>query len=100
MQKNKAFYDTFVPLLQTLKTYEKDGWLRYSKHETLPLTIWCYTEQTQYDRKWDNITLNTRSLITDDTGRIIASSFPKFFNWANQVLRHLKIYRTLSYKKI
>lgn len=46
------------------------------------LIITNYTRQTQYDKLWNNITLNCRSLIWDsETGNIIAKSFPKFFNF-------------------
>lgn len=75
-------FEDDTDLLKVLTSYENDGWLTSTKHETLPLTIWNYTENTQYERHWDNITLNCRSIVTEnETGKIIASSFPKFFNW-------------------
>ena len=49
-------------------------------HPTLPLTIWNYSEKVQYDNLWDDITTQTRGLVTDDKGNIVARPFTKFFN--------------------
>jgi len=49
-------------------------------HPTLPLTIWNYSEKVQYDNLWDDITMQTRGLVTDDKGNIVARPFKKFFN--------------------
>ena len=49
-------------------------------HPTLPLTIWNYSEKVQYDSLWNDITLQTRGLVTDDKGNIVARPFKKFFN--------------------
>ena len=49
-------------------------------HPTLPLTIWNYSEKVQYDSLWNDITTQTRGLITDDKGNIVARPFKKFFN--------------------
>jgi len=49
-------------------------------HPTLPLTIWNYTEKVQYEGLWDEITLQTRGLVTDDEGNVVARPFKKFFN--------------------
>jgi RNA ligase len=49
-------------------------------HPTLPLTIWNYSEKVQYDSLWNDITLQTRGLVTDNKGNIVARPFKKFFN--------------------
>ena len=49
-------------------------------HPTLPLTIWNYSEKVQYDNLWDDITMQTRGLVTDEKGNIVARPFKKFFN--------------------
>ena len=49
-------------------------------HPTLPLIIWNYSEKVQYDSLWNDITLQTRGLVTDDKGNIVARPFKKFFN--------------------
>jgi len=69
-----------MELLDTLKKYERQGWLRSQRHDTLPLSIWNYTEQTQYERKWNEITLLARGLVIDDLGNIQAHPLKKFFN--------------------
>lgn len=65
---------------QILKTYELNGLVRSQTHPTLPLTIWNYTEKVQYEGLWDEVTLATRGLVTDGSGRVVARPFRKFFN--------------------
>lgn len=66
--------------LKTLQKYYEEGWLIKQTHPTLPLTIWNYSQTTQYEGKWDEITLQCRGLVTDDMGNICARPFKKFFN--------------------
>ena len=67
-------------MLETLNKYFEDGLLYKQNHPTLPLTIWNYTEKVQYEDLWDEITIQTRGLVTDDKGNIVARPFKKFFN--------------------
>jgi hypothetical protein len=67
-------------MLETLNKYYEDGWLIKQTHPTLPLTIWNYSQTTQYEGKWDEITLQCRGLVTDDMGNVVARPFKKFFN--------------------
>ena len=66
--------------LKTLHKYKDEGWLMNQVHPELPLTIWNYTQQTQFEGMWDEITLSCRGLVTDDEGNIVARPFKKFFN--------------------
>lgn len=50
------------------------------KHPTEDLYIYNYTPSVQYEKLWDEITLNTRGLIMDSKMNIIAKPFGKFFN--------------------
>lgn len=50
------------------------------KHPTEELYIYNYTPSVQYEKLWDEITLNTRGLIMDSEMNIIAKPFGKFFN--------------------
>ena len=68
-------------MLETLEKYYEDGYLIKQVHPTLPLTIWNYSQTTQYEKKWDEITLMSRGLVTENvTGKIVARPFKKFFN--------------------
>jgi len=68
-------------LLETLERYYNEGWLIKQTHPELPLTIWNYSQSTQYAGKWDEVTLMTRGLVTDNqTGEIVGMPFKKFFN--------------------
>jgi hypothetical protein len=66
----------------TLDKYVEEGWLIRQSHPTLPLSIYNYSQATQYAGKWDDVTLSCRGVITDDeTGAVIVKPFSKFFNY-------------------
>jgi RNA ligase len=66
--------------LDLLKQYETEGLLYSQVHPTLPLTIWNYTDKSQWESLWNEITLSCRGLVTDDLGNVVARPFRKFFN--------------------
>ena len=57
-----------------------DGIINDSKHKELPLTILNYSKIAQFEKKWDDLTLQCRGLVIDDLDNIIAIPFKKFFN--------------------
>ena len=61
-----------------------EGYIRTQTHPQYPYTIYNYTEKTQFDRVWNEATLQCRGLIVDDDGKIIARPFRKFFNWGEE----------------
>lgn len=63
-----------------LADYVSKGLVIGQAHSTLPLAIFNYSRTCQYDRMWDDITLNCRGLILDTKGNVVARPFPKFFN--------------------
>lgn len=65
-----------------LDQYVEEGWLVSQKHPKLPLEIYNYSQKTQYEKKWDSVTLACRGLIVDsETGNIVVKPFSKFFNY-------------------
>lgn len=68
-------------MLATLEKYYQDGLLQKQTHPKHDLTIWNYTPKVQYDRLWDDITIQCRGLVTNSKGEIIARPFKKFFNY-------------------
>ncbi len=60
--------------------YEKAGKLRVQKHPDRDLFIANYTEQVQFKRLWDDLTMMCRGLIFRPDGTIVARPFRKFFN--------------------
>lgn len=67
---------------QILDQYVVEGWLIRQSHPTLPLSIYNYSQSTQYESHWDEVTLSCRGVITDDlTGEVIVKPFSKFFNY-------------------
>lgn len=63
-----------------LERYVAEGWLISQTHPTLPLTIYNYSQATQYEAKWDEVTLSCRGLVFDDEGNQVSYPFKKFFN--------------------
>jgi hypothetical protein len=68
-------------MLSTLEKYYSDGLLHKQTHPTLDLTIWNYSPKVQYERLWDDITMQCRGLVTNSKGEIVARPFKKFFNY-------------------
>lgn len=67
--------------LTILGDYVSKGLLVGQSHPTLPLAIFNYSRECQYEGLWDDITLNMRGTILDTKGNVIAKPFPKFFNY-------------------
>lgn len=68
-----------LELLQ--KHYIDKGLIVKQDHPTLPLSIYNYSRECQYEGKWDRYTMACRGLILDREGNVIAKTFAKFFNW-------------------
>jgi len=68
-------------MLEILQKYHTDGLLHKQTHPTFDLTIWNYSPKVQYERLWDEITLQCRGLVTNSKGEIVARPFKKFFNY-------------------
>jgi RNA ligase len=59
----------------------KEGWLISQTHPELDLTIYNYSQKTQYERFWNEETLSCRGLVMDSYGNIVGRPFKKFFNF-------------------
>jgi hypothetical protein len=71
----------YIPNQELLVQHLNNGVVETRRHNTLPLTIWCYSKKATYDSIWDEVTCKTRGLITHaHTGEIVARPFEKFFN--------------------
>lgn len=68
-------------MIQILEQYHEKGLLMKQTHPTLDLTIWNYSPSVQYERLWDDITVQCRGLVTNSLGEIVARPFKKFFNY-------------------
>lgn len=66
--------------ITTLKEMIATGYVKVNQHPTVDLYIYNYSETAQYERLWNEVTLQCRGLILDATGKVIARPFPKFFN--------------------
>lgn len=59
------------------------GYVRIQTHPTLPLSIANYSEKTQYENAWNEVTLACRGLIYDADGGVVARPYRKFFNYGD-----------------
>ncbi|RUT69285.1 2'-5' RNA ligase [Flavobacterium cupreum] len=72
-----------------LKEMISKNYVRVNKHPEHDLYIYNYTQNAQFERVWNEVTLACRGLILDQNDTMIARPFPKFFNLGemeNQVL--------------
>jgi RNA ligase len=67
--------------IRTLNKYVNEGRIERNPHPTLPISIYNYSRETQFKNDWDEVTLFMRGTIIDDKGYVVASAFPKFFNY-------------------
>ena len=63
--------------LKELEKYYQDGLLLKQTHPRYDLTIWNYSPKVQYDKLWDDITIQCRGLVTNSNGDIINSPNPQ-----------------------
>jgi RNA ligase len=71
--------------IKILNDYVERGLLEKNAHPTLPIAVYNYSREVQYDNNWDDITLSMRGTIIDNKGYVVASAFPKFFNYEEVV---------------
>jgi hypothetical protein len=67
----------------------QSGHIIVQKHPSAQLYIYNYTPLAQYERVWNEVTLQCRGLILNEKQEVIAQPFKKFFNLGecdNQVL--------------
>ncbi|MCF8783235.1 T4 RnlA family RNA ligase [Rhodococcus ruber] len=71
---------TTTPDKAKLDQYVKLGLVRSQTNDAGTLTIYVYTEFTQFERIWNNVTRQCRGLVVDNSGRCVVKCLPKFFN--------------------
>jgi RNA ligase len=65
-----------------LKDMINEGYVRTQNHPDDSLTILNYTNKTQFESKWNDVTKKTRGLIVNSvSNEIVSRPFEKFFNW-------------------
>jgi RNA ligase len=65
----------------TINELIKDGYLKLNQDKYSNLQLLNYTDKAQFDKVWNDYTLECRGLIFDDSGTIIARPLCKFFNY-------------------
>lgn len=72
--------------VEDLQAAINDKWVRVQTNEDNTLSIYNYTEDAQYRRYWNPVTLNCRGLILDNYMNIVARPWKKFFNFGERPL--------------
>lgn len=75
--------------IKLLKEMMDDGFVVKQNHPEADIFIYNYTAKAQYDKLWNEVTLNCRGLIMDSKMNIIARPFPKFFNLGELENQHI-----------
>jgi len=75
--------------LNILNHYIEKGLVVKQDHPTLPLSIYNYSRTCQYERLWDDVTMDCRGLVLDSEGNVIAKPFRKFFNMEEHKLEEI-----------
>lgn len=65
---------------QLLQKMIDDGLVYMQKHPSADLFIYNYSPKVQFDKLWNEVTLQTRGLILDKEMNVVAKPFGKFFN--------------------
>jgi RNA ligase len=66
--------------IDTLQKLLEEKYLVSQKHPQTDLWIYNYSQKTQFEGFWNEITLNCRGLILDKDYQVVARPFRKFFN--------------------
>ncbi|CAI2769090.1 T4 RnlA family RNA ligase [Flavobacterium collinsii] len=72
-----------------LKEMLSKNYVKVNKHPKHDLYIYNYTQNAQFEKVWNEVTLACRGLILDENDNVVARPFLKFFNLGemeNQVL--------------
>lgn len=75
----------YQPDLERLRELVSEGYLTEQVHPLGGLSIFNYTQKAQWERAWNDDTRHCRGLIVAHDGRVIARSFPKFFNYGEEM---------------
>lgn len=62
------------------REHEEQGLIACRSHPTHDLLIWNYTQHCQFEKAWNDVTMQARGLITGLDGTIVARPFRKFHN--------------------
>lgn len=66
--------------IEQFRAREVQGLITCRSHPSTELVIWNYTPQCQFERAWDEVTMQARGLITTPSGTVVARPFRKFKN--------------------
>lgn len=72
--------------LELLNSHVSDGIVNVQKHDNFDYYIYNYSQTVQFQKLWDDVTMDCRGLILDGVGNIVARPFRKFFNLQEHVM--------------
>lgn len=75
--------------IELLKKHVADGLVNVQKHPEFDYYIYNYAQTVQFEKLWDDVTLDARGLILDGNGNIVARPFRKFFNFEEHNIKDI-----------
>jgi len=75
-------------------------YISVQKHPEADLYIYNYTQNAQFERVWNEITLMCRGLILDVNMNIVALPFKKFFNYEEHSVEDIPVGDFEAYEKM
>jgi RNA ligase. len=66
--------------IEQFREHEEQGLITCRPHPTADLVIWNYTPKCQFEKAWNDVTMQARGLITKPDGTIKSHCLEKFFN--------------------
>lgn len=61
----------------------RDSYVFCQKHPEADLYIYNYSKKTQFEDKWNEVTLSCRGLILDGEGNIVSQCYDKLGNFSH-----------------
>lgn len=99
MHPAHKYRNNISKLLDELTIRVEDGLIKRKDHGDLAL--FHYSEECMYEKKWDEYTLMARGLIIDvKEQKLVATPFPKFFNYGEQANVTLPNESFVAYEKL
>jgi len=77
--------------LEELNNHVENGYVGKVKHPEYPLWIYKYSFKAAMEKLWNNVTMNTRSLVLDEYGNIVSLPFAKFFNNRQEMNKDIEV---------
>lgn len=78
---------------KNLERHITNGIVKVATHPTLPLYLYDYSSLCERRSAWDGVTIQTRGLMRDNKGVVVARPFQKFFSYGGKSTSAVSAFR-------